>query len=860
MLLHRTHLFCLIAGAFFTTYFLYQFLPSSNKPIVEEIVEYEDTTQMTDYALLDKLFRSDQAYNQHEVQTQFNRYERTPLWVANSKDPLPFSKQLALHHPEMKGHTSIELEKLANSAMLPSTVSVTAIVHVQPLSQLHTQVTALLEQTTVPTTVWIACKVDEKEQVERVVAAFNDKHVKVIVRDEAWLQLSLHTTTDYVWILDQGVVPGRQYLQRLLKLSHTKEYRHALLGTEASVLVQDGTLCIQSDTSQPADMIDNMWILRRSWLSGVLSDVGSSHFSISRALREHVGIPSIFLPTDDADALGETRPDHSRSCKVMQENKTIDKGAVAFVVNGVEEMETLAPLFCRFSQNTPVHVITTTGSIQDTSELLQQNYSSCGPVHIHSLDIDHHTNTNYDGASWRLPNEIIRGLTSAMSMIRPRLMIHVRQRVNTIGYSIDMVGKLADTVTIGLPARDIPHALWMADLPLEALEQWHHISIKLMIQTDSKPHSLARLIRSAARAHYMGDTVDMTLMMDQTSDKVTQAFVNSLPWPHGRKLCRHRIVKVNRMPLFVESWYPTGNHEYAILLDSSLEVSELFYTWAKYAVLRYRYADRDSSMFGVSLYSPRLIETDPNGRYLFDPAATLDNSGYQKRSPYLMQSPTPFGALYFPEHWREFHDYITARLADQAKKQLQNVTVPNSRSSQWTNAWRRYLDELIYMRAYVMLYPNYENHLSLSTHYLELSSESYAGAAMLYNVPLLSENADLPELPAYKELPILDLWGNLQSMDVLTERGLTLQREVSACTPIRDHQHDPSDLLCPFAQIVTVPVTSEDEEVPDLPTRVVTIYVTPTPEPTHGSNNELLSEEEEGVAEEEEDQLLEVDV
>ncbi|KAF7723967.1 hypothetical protein EC973_001483 [Apophysomyces ossiformis] len=386
------------------------------------------------------------------------------------------------------------------------------------------------------------------------------------------------------------------------------------------------------------------------------------------------------------------------------------------------------------------------------------------------------------------------------------------------------------------------------------------MSIKLMIQTNSKPHALTRLVRSIARAHLMGDQVDVTLMMDHASDKVTQAFVNSLPWPHGRKFCRHRIVKVNRMPLFVESWYPTDNDEYAILLDSSLEVSDLFYVWAKYAVLRYRYAERAPHLFGVSLYSPRLIETDPSGRYLFDPATTLNHGGYEPRSPYLMQSPTPFGALYFPEHWREFHDYITARLADQAKKQLQNVTVPNVRSSQWTNAWRRFLDELIYLRAYVMLYPNFQDYLSLSTHYLDLPSEDYAGAALLYRVPLLSDKDSLAELPAYNDLPVLDLWGNLQSMDVLTERGLTLQREVSACAPVIDHQHDPSDLLCPFAQIVTVPVSPEGEEVPDLPTRVVTVYVTPTSEPTHGPKSISLDEEEDGVTEEEEDQLLDSDI
>lgn len=374
-------------------------------------------------------------------------------------------------------------------------------------------------------------------------------------------------------------------------------------------------------------------------------------------------------------------------------------------------------------------------------------------------------------------------------------------------------------------------------------------SVKLVIITDRNAHSLARLIRSAARAHYFGDTVDIDIVMEQSSDRVTQAFVNSLPWPHGSKDIRHRITRVNHMPVFVESWYPASDHEYAILVDENVELSPMFYKWVKYTILRYRYSSEGgesaaSAMFGISLYSPRIAENDEEGRRLFKPGEILKLNGFDEHLPYLYQSATSYGALYFPEHWREFHDYITARVADQSKKQLQNITVPHARSSRWLNSWRRYMDEFIYMRAYVMLYPNFEDYTSFCTYHMDMSSyhnhvmeDDAWQAASLFKVPLMKADTleeQLPrdgELPAWSDLPLLDMWGNMERMDTLVSRGIELQRQVSSCAPLNmtEHMHDPSDMLCPFARLTEVQVASEEDPVPEFATRVVTVLVDSEP-------------------------------
>ncbi|CAO3626304.1 unnamed protein product [Mucor hiemalis] len=87
-------------------------------------------------------------------------------------------------------------------------------------------------------------------------------------------------------------------------------------------------------------------------------------------------------------------------------------------------------------------------------------------------------------------------------------------------------------------------------------------------------------------------------------------------------------------------------------------------------------------MFGVSLYAPKLTEADPSGRHWFSPSIILKNAGYPGKihePPYIMQWPSHSGAVFFPEHWREFHDYITARVTDSNGFSMQDVAVPELR-------------------------------------------------------------------------------------------------------------------------------------------------------------------------------------
>lgn len=227
--------------------------------------------------------------------------------------------------------------------------------------------------------------------------------------------------------------------------------------------------------------------------------------------------------------------------------------------------------------------------------------------------------------------------------------------------------------------------------------------------------------------------------------------------------------------------------------------------------------DRNPNMFGISLYQQKNLELHPEGRHLFDARATFTMARIpHPDTPYLSQIPCSWGALYFPEHWREFHAYLTARLAS-AVLPLSEPVVPEVRSNRWTRSWKKYFIELVYLRGYVMLYPNYPNFASLSTNHLEAGShvkdmptEAHARKKKLFTVPLMSLPAASPKgdtrtgllelpgsrLPTLNELPVLDLLGIISDEEILAKRGRERRTELTGCDGLLTQAYDVRELLC----------------------------------------------------------------
>lgn len=323
--------------------------------------------------------------------------------------------------------------------------------------------------------------------------------------------------------------------------------------------------------------------------------------------------------------------------------------------------------------------------------------------------------------------------------------------------------------------------------------------ISINIITQDRAHSLARLLKSLSTAYYLDDEIPISFNMDNKVDEATLKLVQSFKWPHGPKILRRRIVQGGLIRAVSESWYPSSDNDFGLLLEDDIEVSPYYYLWIKYALLTYHYDPQAPlpELSSISLYTPRLIEVVKerprwNGTEYF--------KHIHPNTPYLHQLPCSWGAVFFPKQWREFYVYMNMRFTADAKKNP--VQIPKSRTNGWQASWKKFLIDMMYLRGYVSLYPNFPNQTSFSTNHMEPGAHINAKDNVLdhsksdYEVPLLQDHFInyLPDgkLPPASKLPSLSLFNQAVSLRGLKAAGAKLRQDVLQCnitqTVIVDHQ------------------------------------------------------------------------
>lgn len=203
------------------------------------------------------------------------------------------------------------------------------------------------------------------------------------------------------------------------------------------------------------------------------------------------------------------------------------------------------------------------------------------------------------------------------------------------------------------------------------------------------------------------------------------------------------------------------------------------------------------------------MELPIDGRRHFDARTVFQEQRLNPSTPYLSSVPCSWGAIYFPEHWREFHDYITIRLSA-LSLDIEQWIVPDVRSNNWTKSWKKYFIELVFLRGYVMLYPNFDDYASLSTNHLEVGSHVKHRTKEkqdMFLLPLMGlpqstseevEILNLPDktLPFFHDLPIVNLTGGISHLDTLVSDGMSRRLELLDCADKYPIPFSARSLMC----------------------------------------------------------------
>ncbi|KAL1941175.1 hypothetical protein VTO73DRAFT_7387 [Trametes versicolor] len=652
-----------------------------------------------------------------------------------------------------------------------------------------------------------------------------------IGQELATLQAAQRLSTDWVLLLDEGGLTGHGSKTHDTLLLRTKPAAVSPLGSRGIDYYLDGVTCITpSHTPRKAAHLVPPMILPTAFLPPTIdSTPGTDHWAalgdyVSRSQRELSG--GLVLGSSDDSSVDwcsryapkaldgsrlpihilpdspEKLPQNLPAVQEVPEMNDTHPGSVLVVVSTVD-LTYISPIACGLlHKGHHVDLFVTDGSATVLSVGCQL------PVLAFPAAV------MGDGMS-------LQGTLTAAVVQNLDVVISVREIQVQSQFSAFLADHRPFVTHVCVPREDLPYTDWMALMDLEEWKNWHVPRVELSVITNDRPQSLQRLLSSLGEARYFGDTLDMRINIEQTADDDTLRIASDYAWDRGNVFLHHRIVHGGLLPAVVESWYPRGNDSYGLILEDDVELSPLFYAYLKFTLLRYRYGrqeDRDPHLFGISLYQQKNLELRPEGRHLFDARVAFAAAGLpHAHTPYLSQIPCSWGALYFPEHWREFHAYLGARLAEHALPLAQTV-VPGVRSNRWTRSWKRYFIELVFLRGYVMLYPNYARFASLSTNHLEVGShvrdvptDVYLRKKKLFNLPLMplpeagDEGAllitgllELPDerLPAWDALPVLDLLGAIVDQETVSQRGTERRTVLTGCEGLPSRLHDARELLC----------------------------------------------------------------
>lgn len=202
-------------------------------------------------------------------------------------------------------------------------------------------------------------------------------------------------------------------------------------------------------------------------------------------------------------------------------------------------------------------------------------------------------------------------------------------------------------------------------------------SYTVVILAYRRPLSLQRTLNAFLNAKY-DQRVDLRIVVDfagvdastaaKRENKEVRGLAREFFWPHGKKEVRFRVQNAGLRNSWLEAWYPTAETEIGILFEDDMEVSPLWFDYAKQTV----------TLFYQEPYTHTQLHHACLGSY--DSNYCRTGPGYVKVWHTCQQ-----GLIARPSSWRHFVDY-----ALEAIRSNLDPTLPVAVEA---NAWvKKYFD------------------------------------------------------------------------------------------------------------------------------------------------------------------------
>ncbi|OIW03919.1 hypothetical protein TanjilG_30195 [Lupinus angustifolius] len=737
----------------------------------------------------------------------------------------------------------------------PNRPKVTVLLNHFKRKTLCAQLDSLLQQTLPFHHVWVLSFGSPNEAtLKKIVDSYNDSRISFISSSYDFkyygrFQMALQTEADLVYIMDDDMIPGKKMLQILAHVAGTEKYMNSVLGSigrilpfrqkdftfpsyrklkskEAGLYLPDPAYDITLDRIVQVDFLSSSWFLSSELIKTLFIETPftfatGEDLHLSYQLQKYRNAGSFVVPVDPKDK--ETWGDSEHRLAYVSETTVIFKDRVQvrddqwwkalstgyvtqwaamypqkidalFYAHSIDEVKALAPLLEKFRSTVgkKAYIVVSGGKFcpcEDAAKALNWPVFVCKERRFKIFDLVIGALSGISNSEVPVIQAVYSSMKGLIKVHNPSVVITVADIDHNVKKALNMaLESLNGTTMILLPRASVSKVLWMSDLHSTALRNWNRMRISVNIITQNRVNSLTRLLKSLSNAYYIGDEIPITFNMDSKVDEATIRLVSSFEWPHGSKTLRRRIIQGGLIRAVSESWYPSSDDDFGLLLEDDIEVSPYYYLWIKYALLSYHYDPKISlpELSSISLYTPKLVEVVKE-RPKWN--ATEFFKKIHPNTPYLHQLPCSWGALFFPKQWREFYVYMNMRFTEDPK--ANPVQIPKSRTNGWQASWKKFLIDMMYLRGYVTLYPNFPNQTSFSTNHMEPGAHISAKENVVnhkkhdFEVPLLKEDfrnllAGM-KLPQASKLPSLNLFNQPVSLKGLKAAGAKLGQDVLRC-------------------------------------------------------------------------------
>jgi len=851
---------CLQFGfAIYATFLLYYMSPS---------VDLAATAPKPDMAWATRIahrwrnyFARDHVYSPEEVcereEIDFSQKKSIDALMIKFKRDL-YSEILSFQNNHSGIETLEELMKMPSKWSLSNSppAKITVILNHFKRKTLCAQLESLLHQTVPFHRVWVMSFGSPNDKsLQSIVRSYNDTRISFVSSTYDFkyygrFQMALQTDSDFVYVLDDDMIPGIKMLQILSHVGGTTKYQNSVLGSigrilpfrqkdftfpsyrkfrskEAGLYLPDPAYDIIVDRIVQVDFLSSSWFLSADLVKTLFVETPFTFMTgedlhLSYQLQKYRNAGSFVLPVaaDDKETWGdsehrlayvsETTVIFKDTVQIRDEQwwRTLSTGYITqwaamhpqkidvlFYAHSLDEVQALSPLLEKFRSTVgrKAYIVVSGGRFcpcEETADALKWPSIVCKERRFKIFDLDvGAVQGGVSNSDIPVVQTVYSSLKGLIKIHNPTLLVTVDDIDPTVKNALKMSTENTTVVFVALPRASIPYTLWMADLRPTALPYWNKMKISVNIITQNRVNSLQRLLKSLQSAFYLGDDISISFNIDSKVDSDTLNEIGpNFQWPHGPKTIRRRIIQGGLIRAVSESWYPASDDDFGLLLEDDIEVSPYYYLWIKYALLSYHYDPLVTlpELSSISLYTPKLVEVVKE-RPRWNPHEYF--AKIHPNTPYLHQLPCSWGAVFFPKQWREFYTYMNQRFTEDAKSNP--VQIPKSRTNGWQASWKKFLIDMMYLRGYVTLYPNFPSQASFSTNHMEPGAHISAKDNVVrhdksdFEVPLMEVDFTklLPggKLPPVSKLPVVNLFNQAISMKGMKVAGAKLRQDVLSC-------------------------------------------------------------------------------